>query len=111
VGVLASDGAEDAEGRGDGVAAAFDGQLDDVLGVEVERVRGEGSGRRVFDPLVNRQNREVPSVGEPPGVVEASEVVEDALVAVAGDEDAVDVVGARQVQGLLREPMALILQK
>jgi hypothetical protein len=32
VGVLAGDGAEDAEGGGDGVAAAFDGELDDVSG-------------------------------------------------------------------------------
>ncbi len=57
VGVLPGHGAQNAERRGHGVAAALDGQLDDVLRVEVDRVRREGSGPGMLDSLVHRQNR------------------------------------------------------
>jgi hypothetical protein len=49
--------AQDAEGGGHGVAAAFDGQLHDVLGVEVSGFGGEAGAGRVFDALVDRQDR------------------------------------------------------
>ena len=59
VGVLARDRAEHAERRRDGVAAAFDRELDDVLRVEVDRVRGEARAGGVLDALIDRQDRNV----------------------------------------------------
>jgi hypothetical protein len=53
VGVLACDGAEDAEGGGYGVAAALDGQLDDVTAVEVVGIFREAGAPGVLDALVD----------------------------------------------------------
>ena len=65
--VLARHRAEHAEGRRDGVAAALDGELDDVLRVEVGRVRRERRAGGVLDALVDRQNRQIAGVGQPAG--------------------------------------------
>jgi hypothetical protein len=54
VGVLAGARAQHPERGGDAVAATFDRQLDDVLRVEVGRVRGKAGPGRVLDPLVHR---------------------------------------------------------
>ena len=51
---LAADRAEDAERRGERVAAALDRELHEVLGVEVDGVRREARGARVLDALVDR---------------------------------------------------------
>ena len=59
VGVLARHRAQHAEGGGDGVAAALDGQLDDVLRIEVVGVGRERGAGRVLDALVDRQDRQV----------------------------------------------------
>jgi hypothetical protein len=63
--VLPRDRAQHAQRRGYGVAVALDGQLHDVLGIEVDRVRGERGSRRVLDPLIDRQDRQVSRC--PPG--------------------------------------------
>ena len=47
---LRRDRAEHAERRGDGVAAALDRQLDDVLGVEVDRVGREAGAAECSMP-------------------------------------------------------------
>ena len=57
---------EHAERRGDAVAAAFDGELDDVLGIEVDRVGREARARRVLDALVDRQDRDIARAGQAP---------------------------------------------
>ena len=51
--------AEHAERRRHGVAAAFDRQLHDVLGIEVHRVRRERRAGGVLDALIDRQDRHV----------------------------------------------------
>ena len=66
--VLARDRAEHAERRGHGVAAAFDGELHDVLGIEVGRVRRERRAGGVLDALIDRQDRHVAGAAEPAGV-------------------------------------------
>ena len=57
--VLPRDGAEDAERRGDGVAAPLDRGLHDPLRVEADGVLREAGAGRVLDPLVDREDREV----------------------------------------------------
>ena len=92
--------------RGDGVAAALDGQLDDVLGVEVGGVLGEAGAGGVLDALVDRQDRQVAGAGQAAVAEQPLEVAEHAGVAVAGGEDAVDEIGAGQVQRLLGDRLA-----
>ena len=57
--------AEHAERRGDGVAAALDRELDDVLGIEVVGVLGERRARGVLDALVDGQDRDIARAAEP----------------------------------------------
>ena len=57
--VLARAGAQHAEGRGHRVAATLDGQLDDVFGVEVQRIFCERGAGAVLDALVDRQDRQI----------------------------------------------------
>jgi hypothetical protein len=93
VGVLAgATAAEDAEGAGDGVAAALDRELDDLLGVEVVRVRGERRAGRVLDALVDGQDREIAGAREAAVVIQPREAVQDAVV-------------AGQNEGCFREPI------
>ena len=96
--VFARDAGEYAVGRGDRIASAFDGEFDDVLRIKVLRVDGKGSASRVFDPLIDRQD------GDVAGTSEAA-VVNDLLIgaqygrrAVILREDAVDVIGAGQIE-------------
>ena len=100
VGVLACGRAEDAVGRGDGVAAALDGQFDDLLWVEVVGVGCEGGAGGVLDALVDGEDGGVAGAGEASGVEDAVVVVEHALVAIGHGDDAVDEVWAGQVDSV-----------
>ena len=110
--VLARHRAQHAERRGDGVAAALDRELDDVLGVEVDRVLGERRARRVLDALVDGQDRDVA------GAAEAA-VGEDALERAQHGHGPVAVAvttrstksGPGQVQALLRDRGALVAEE
>jgi hypothetical protein len=57
--VLAGVKTENTQGAGDAVGAAFDGELDDVFRIEEQRVRRERSAGRVFDALIDWENRSV----------------------------------------------------
>jgi hypothetical protein len=62
--VLARHRAKNAEGGGNGVAAAFDRELDDVLWIEIHRVRSKRCSGRMLDALIDRKDRHITSVGE-----------------------------------------------
>ena len=105
------DGAEHAERRGHRVAAALDRQLDDVLRVEVLRVRRERRGRRVLDALVDREDRHVPGAAEPAVAVELLEVAQHLDRAVAAGPDPVDEVGPGQVQVVLGDALGDVVEQ
>ena len=63
--VLSRDGTEHAQRAGNGIASAFDCELDDVLGIEIKRVRSERCARGMLDALIDRQNRHIACSGEP----------------------------------------------
>ena len=98
VGVFAADAGEDAKRGGDRIAPAFDGELDDVLGVEVGRVLGEAGAGAVLDALVDGEDAEVAGVCEASVAVHGLEAAEDLVVAVGLGEDAVDPVAVGQVE-------------
>jgi hypothetical protein len=96
--VLAGHRAQHAEGRRDGVGAALDRQADEVLGVEVHRVRREARARRVLDALVDGQDRHVARPAEPAVVEQPLQVAQRAVVAVGQRIDAIDEVRAGQMK-------------
>ena len=108
---LAADRAEDAERRGERVAAALDRELDEVLGVEVDRVRGEARRARVLDALVDREDRDVAGAGQPAGVDQPLQVAQDGGGTIAVHEHPVDEVRAGQVQVVLGDRLALVLEE
>ena len=97
---LPADRAEHAEGRGERVAAALDGEPDEVLGVEVHGVRREARAAGVLDALVDRQDRDVAGAGQAARSRSSHcEVAQDVrLDRSRRRDDAVDEVRARQVQ-------------
>jgi hypothetical protein len=59
VGIATRDGGQHAVGGRHAVTARFNRQLNNVLRIEIERIRREGGARRVLNALVYRQNREI----------------------------------------------------
>ena len=57
--VFSGDRAENAVGRSDGVAAAFDGEFDDIFRIEKFRIRRKTRACRMFDALIDGQNRKI----------------------------------------------------
>src|SRR6185369_12023899 len=110
VGVLAGNGPEDAEGRGDGVASPFDREFDDVLGVEVSWGRCEGGARGVLDTLIDGEDGNVPGTGEPAVVQDGLEAPEHLYRAVGRVQDAGDEGVSRKVEGMTRERPRFVLE-
>jgi hypothetical protein len=111
VGVLARDAAEHAERRGDAVAAALDGQPDDVLRVEEIRVGREGGAGGMLDALVHRQQRKVAAAGQAAVVEQRGEVAQHRRLAVGLGDDAVDEIRTGQMQPGLRDAAAFVLEE
>ncbi len=61
---------QDTKRRSDGVGAALDGELDDVLGIEVGRVRAKRGCCRVLDALIDRQDGDIARPGESTVVIQ-----------------------------------------
>ena len=94
--IPARDDAETAEGGGDGVAVARDGEVAQAGRVEVRRELGEAGGGRVLDALVDGEDREVAGPGQAAGAVEGAEVAQYGRRAVRVREDVVDDAGSGQ---------------
>ena len=110
VGILACHGAEHTECGGHGVATAFDGQLDDVFGIEVDGVRGEGCTGGVLDALVNGEDGDVARAGQAAVPVEGGEAVERLRIPVGIEPHAIDGVGTGRVDQFLVDGFALMAQ-
>ena len=82
MGVFAGNGAQDAVGGGNGVTAALDRELDDVLGIEVIRVFGEAGATGMFDALINGEDGDVTGAGTNSGRNSSGEVRKKAFVTV-----------------------------
>ena len=65
-----------------GVASAFDGELHDVFGIEVHRVRRERCSGRMFDSLVHRKNRNVTRPRQTAGIEQLLQIHQRARRAV-----------------------------
>ena len=105
--VLARADAERAERRGDAVAPAFDGELDDVFGVEILRRGREAGAGGVLDALVDRKNRDVAGAGEAAGVQDRLEVAQHLRRTVGIGQHAGHEIGPGEVQLVFREALRL----
>ena len=108
MGIAAGHGAEHTEGGGDGVAAGVDGQLDDVLRVEIDRVGRKARRRRVLDALVDGQDRDVAGAAHTARVEEHAEVAQHGHGPVRQGKDPVDEVGAGQDEVFPGHALALV---
>ncbi len=68
---------QDAQRRRHRVAAAFDGQLDDILRIEVQGIGREARPGRVLDPLIHRENRNISRPRQPPVVDNLIEIAQN----------------------------------
>ena len=109
--VLARDGAKHAKGRRDGVAAALNRQLDDVFGIEVRRVGRERCAGGMFDALVDGKNRHVAGAGQASGVEDRLERRKHAHGTIRDEMHPLDEIGTGQMERLLRNRLALMLEK
>ena len=110
VGILTSHSAKDTVRGGHGIATAFDGQLDDVFGIEVDGVRGERCAGRVLDTLVNGEDGDVSRTSQAAVVVEGGDAVQRLRIAVGIEPNAIDGVGSRRVNQALVNGFALVGQ-
>ena len=99
--IFVSDGAENPEGRGDGVALAFDGEFDDIFRVEIVGILGEAGARRVFNALIDGKNREIASAAEAAVVEDALKISEYSDISVRCGVDAVNKIGTGKMQAFL----------
>jgi hypothetical protein len=111
VGILTGHGTEDTEGGGNGVAATLDGELYDVLGIEIERILGKAGSGRVLDPLIDREDGEISGIGQATGAVHALEVGENAGITITESMDAIDEIGAGKMKKILGDRFALVGQE
>ena len=102
---------EAAEGGGDGVAVAGDGQVAELGRVEVGGELGEAGRGRMLDALVDREDGEVAGAGQAAGVVDGAEVAQDGGRPVGVHEDLVEVVGAGKAEVLGRERLGHVVEQ
>ena len=103
--------AQHAQRRGDGVAAALDGEFDDLFGVEVNRVRRERCACRMLDTLVNRQNRDVARPTQAAMIEQLLQAAQHTDRAIRVDPDAIDKIRAGQVQHFFGDRFALVAEQ
>lgn len=87
------------------------GEFDDFLGIEVDGVWREGGAGGVFDALVDGEDGHVAGAGEAAGVEEELHVAEDIDGSVGHGHDAVDEVGAREVEGGAGDAFAFVVEE
>jgi hypothetical protein len=111
VSVFAGDGTKDAKCGSNRIAATFHRKTHDVFRIEVDGVFGETGTRRVFHALVHRKDREIAGTGESPGIGHAVEVVDHALISVAGGEDSVHKIRSGQVEEVFGDGLARMAEE
>ena len=89
----------------------IDGKLHDVLRIEVSRSRRETGGCGMFDPLIDRQNRNVPRPGKPAVVDDRIEIAQHRWRAIAEGDHAIDEISSRQMKALTGKALCLIAKQ
>ena len=109
--VLARDGAEHAERGGHRVAPTLDGELDDVLRIEVFGIRREAGAGGMFDSLVHRQDGQITSAGQPPMIEKLGQAAQHRRRAVGLRINPVHEIRSGQVQFFPGNGFAMMFQQ
>jgi|GEM_PF-5791231 len=96
--VTAGDRRQHAVSGSHAVTARLDRQFHDVLRIKIERVGGEGCARRVFHPLIHRQDRKIAGSAQTPGVIQRLHIAQHRRWAVVVHHYAVNVIVARKIK-------------
>ena len=111
MGEAASGQAERAKSGSDRVAAALQRQLDDIRRIKISRVRRKRRARRMLDPLINWQNRDVTAAAQTSAVVNLLQAADDPRIAIAAQPNPFGEIRARQRQGFARDRFAAVVQQ
>lgn len=111
VSVFAANHAEDAKGRADHVASAFDGKLNDSSGVKANRVFGKRGSGRVFDPLIDGEDADVTGAAQSPVVEHFLKRSKDFVVAIGLRVNAIHEIWPGEVKKGLIDGFALVTKK
>ena len=109
--VFARDGAEHAEGRGNGVAAALDGKFDDVFRVKVFRIRREARAGGVLDSLVHRQDGQIAGPGQTAMIENLRQTAQHGRRAIGLRVNPIHKVRPGQMKFLLRNGLAMMFEQ
>ena len=111
MGVFPGNRAEHAECGGDGVAAAFDGKLDDIFRVEVDRLRREARAGGMLDALVHRKDRHVPGACEATVILDRVEIAQDGRCSIAERDHPIDKIRTREMQERLVKTLSFVREQ
>src|SRR6185437_1830868 len=89
----------------------LDRELDDVVRIEILRIRRKRSSGRVLDSLIDRQDRYISCAGETTGRIDRVQAAEDVWIAVGLHPNPVDKVTARELQVLLWDGGAGVIEQ
>ena len=102
---------QDPQGGGHGVAAAFDGQFDDIFRIKIDGVGRKGRRRRMLDALVHRQDGKITGPGQPAMIEQGGQGTQDVNGPITGHKYAVQEIRTRQMQGFFGKTFACIGQQ
>jgi len=81
-----------AERGGHTVAAAFDGELDDVLGIEINRVGCKRGAAGMFHALIHRQQGKIAGIRQPSVTIKGLQAAQHAGLAVFHRHHAIHII-------------------
>ena len=101
--VLARHNAQHTKRGCDCIASAFDGELDNVFGIEVIGVFREACAARMLDALIHRQNGKITRSAKTTVVMHPRQIAEHAIVAVRMRNNTIYKIRAGQMQSFFWE--------
>ena len=102
---------QDAQGGGHGVAAPFDGQLDNIFRIKINGVGGKRRRRGMFNALVHRQDGQIAGPGQPAMIEHSRQGTQHVDGPVTGHKNPVQEIRTRQMQGFFGKTFACIGQQ
>ena len=101
--IAARHGAQHAESRCYGVAAALKSEKEDIFRIEIVGIRSERSPGRMLDALIHGQDRDVARATQPAVRKDALQVAERRKIAIRSAPDAIHRIGTGQMEPLARD--------
>ena len=111
MGILTGNRAQHAQGGGYRITAAFDGQLDDIFRIEIDRVRRKRSPGGVLDALIHRQDGDITGFAQAAVVKKGLQIPQGGGVTVRNPHYPVHKIRSRQMQLFFRYGFTFMVEK